>query len=390
MQIQYKTCKISDLVATTETVAGKSRVKTIAIDDQPMKPSDRFWQSMFSLFGFNKTIFRYFSHAETFDRISQVAKNDRIRVCIQDDNDSTTGNITMLGCSNPKKPVVAYDDIMELLEKKKPVADTDKGGIDYHNGIVRSNHKPAYAADWEVGGDLFSNRYVMDTPIDGYGKPSIYLSVLRAVCVNGAVMSAPAFRAMLNLGRGESDYTLPITRAMDSYNNEDGYLAVRQRIGSAQKSWASIAETQKLYKALQKAHSNGGIELNVDYLKNVKGWDGAKTQDNSPLMRAYNEMVGDITKVYGLANLDALSAKRQRALPAPCKVYDLMNFATEVASHHATPTGARIVQAFVGDLVAGGQEYDLEGTVDKFSDYRDLFIGNEDTIEAKVSLDQLN
>src|SRR5690242_21369888 len=48
------------------------------------------------------------------------------------------------------------------------------------------------------------------------------------------------------------------------------------------------------------------------------------------------------------SNLDALSAKRQRTLPARCKVYDLLNFASEVATHHATPAGERGLQGFVG------------------------------------------
>ena len=41
-------------------------------------------------------------------------------------------------------------------------------------------------------------------------------------------------------------------------------------------------------------------------------------------------------KLYGLANLDTLSPKRQRTLPVDCKVYDLLNFATEIATHHAS------------------------------------------------------
>lgn len=48
-------------------------------------------------------------------------------------------------------------------------------------------------------------------------------------------------------------------------------------------------------------------------------------------------MTGDTSRLYGLANLDALSAKRQRTLPVRCKVYelckvyDLLNFAPATA-----------------------------------------------------------
>jgi hypothetical protein len=62
-------------------------------------------------------------------------------------------------------------------------------------------------------------------------------------------------------------------------------------------------------------------------------------------------------RLHQMANLDALSAKRQRTLPAACRVYDLLNFASEVATLHATEMGNRLVQAFIGDLISG--EYDL-------------------------------
>ena len=75
---------------------------------------------------------------------------------------------------------------------------------------------------------------------------------------------------------------------------------------------------------------------------------------------------------YGLANLDALSAKRQRVLPSRCRVYDLLNFASEVATHHSTPAGSQSLQAFVGTTVA--DEFDLEGTASKGSEFADLFV----------------
>ena len=55
-----------------------------------------------------------------------------------------------------------------------------------------------------------------------------------------------------------------------------------------------------------------------------------------------------------------------------CTVYDLINFATEVASHHAEAEGARKIQAWVGDCLAN--EYDMEGTRDKITDFKDFHL----------------
>jgi hypothetical protein len=104
------------------------------------------------------------------------------------------------------------------------------------------------------------------------------------------------------------------------------------------------------------------------------------------LFRAFHKMTGDLSHIYGLANLDMLSAKRQRTLPTACKVYDLLNFASEVATHHANSSGHAAVQGFIGDLISG--EYDLEGTVDQFSDWRDFFIGHDDTTSTLADLNK--
>jgi hypothetical protein len=79
-----------------------------------------------------------------------------------------------------------------------------------------------------------------------------------------------------------------------------------------------------------------------------------------------------------------LSTKKQRVLPAACKVYDVLNFMSELATHHANFVGARRLQAMIGELV--GAEYDLEGTAEKYSDFRDFFIADEQAAEAKASL----
>ena len=42
------------------------------------------------------------------------------------------------------------------------------------------------------------------------------------------------------------------------------------------------------------------------------------------------------------------------------------------------------MQAYIGDLISG--EYDLEGTVDQFSDWRDFFIGNDGTASTMAAM----
>ena len=193
------------------------------------------------------------------------------------------------------------------------------------------------------------------------------------------------FRTSLALGKGADDVTPTITRALESFNSDDGFAALRQRIESAGKSWSSIYETQQLQKLLCSLHADKQLidspsadlkgNLIPDYFARSgpvrnEGAGGAGPT-NSRILTSFGKMTGDVQASYGLANLDSLSAKRQRTLPTDCKVYDTLNFATEVATHYATPKAARRLQAWVGQSVA--EEFDMEGTVDHFEDF-DAFL----------------
>ncbi len=360
--------RIQDL-GITPGVDGKggATVGAILIAGEPVKPSPRFWTSLHVRFGISANVFRYFSHAEVFRRISDVSANDRIRWTIERNE---AGQGTLLAVVNPTAPLIRHADLLELLGRY------DAEEVSYDKGVVRSRHAPRFSAPFAIGGDTFHNKYVLDTPIDGYGRPSIYLSLLRQVCSNGAIGYTPAFRSELALGRGEDGVRYSLTRALDGFNNEDGFGALRQRFEAATRSWASVREAHRLYRTLARLHNQG----QVPGCLRAAGGDGAALS----LLQHYHRVTGDLSELYGLANLDALSAKRQRTLPAACKVYDLLNLASELATHHAAAAGARSLQSFVGELVRG--EYDLEGTAEHFSDFRDFFLSDRAANETAAAL----
>jgi hypothetical protein len=128
---------------------------------------------------------------------------------------------------------------------------------------------------------------------------------------------------------------------------------LRQRFDSAQRSWASIREAEELYRVLARLHFRRG-------------------RKTDSILGDYYNVTGRLQELYGLANLEALGSKRQRVLPAKCRVYDLLNFASEVGTHHATPAGNRLLQAYIGNLIA--DEYDLEGSGDSVSEFNDFFV----------------
>ena len=350
-KFRYKAVNLGDIKVVTEPSkvrAGRNEVKEVVVEDEKFKPSNRFWTSLHARFGLPSNIYKYFDHNEVFQRVNERDAHAAVRLTIEEGQKGRRG--TLLGATNPMRPIVSHKDLMDILGNHS--VESQK----YHDGIVTSTHKLKNSDEFDILGDTFENQFTMSTPIDGYGMPNIYLSMLRMVCSNGMVAYSKAFRTALKLGRGDDDVTFAIDRAIDSFNNEEGFSALRQRMESGGQSWASLNETYNLTQLLHRAKLDDEID------------------NGKELLESYRKLTGDIATIYGLAQLNELTRKKMRALPSKATVYDLVNFATEVATHHAKDTyWSRKFHSFVGDII--GQEYDLEGTVKQYPDFKDWFAG---------------
>lgn len=362
----YGYTKVTDLqVETQEDPKKKRRMVTgVLVDGELVEPTPRFWVSLQALYGFSANIFEYFDYDEVFNRVSERRTNDRLRYCIQR---SPSRPPQLLAASRPEKALIQYDDAMEVLQQYHG------DEIQYLNGQVNSCHTPRIGSDsWNVGSDRLVNRFCMEIPIDGYGKPSIYLACVRLACTNGSVVRAPAFRTELNLGKGDDVVRASIIRALDGFNSDEGYSALKQRFTSAGQSWASVYEATSLYKVLIAMHSRD--RLIGQTVQRTRGEDaGDVEKTGSQLLTNFHKVTGDISSISGLASLDALSAKRQRSLPVKCSVYDLINLATEIGTHHSSEAGRQIMDGWVGGLIGSQEGYDMEGTKEKWTEFQDFF-----------------
>lgn len=333
----------------------KPVVSSVNIGSDRFRPSDRFWISMSARFGISPSIYKYFGYDEVFNRISRVAANDRVRVAIErrdgisEDDDRRD---MVLAATNPKRVLIGHSMLMDVLEE------AGNEGHKYLEGVVTSTHDLRNNDGFEILGDSFKSRFTMETPIDGYGKPNIYLTLLRMVCLNGMIGYAKAFRTQLEAGKGGDDVRFSLTRNIGSFDNEEGFSAMRQRFESAGQSWASLYEALLLSDTLYKAR--------------IKGALGTREQ-GAEIMTRFHEVTGDMVQHYGLVSLESLSKKRMQSLPARTTVYDLINFATEVATHHCNhPLWEKKIQSYVGNMIS--QEYDLEGTKEQYSEFADFFV----------------
>lgn len=365
----YRNVSLKDLVVRAEvTKTGKHKINAISLDGDDVNPSTRFWTSIFAKYGFNSQFFKYFEYGEVFNRIAERNGSDKVRVCVETKAlDGGKERKTALAATGVDRPLLKHDELVGLMK--------EFGGdqVQYSSGILSSVHAPRLdGGDFKVAGDDFCNRFQLQAPVDGFGNPNLYLMLLRQICGNGAVALTKAFRSQVAVGKGENS-VFALTKALEGFNNEEGFAAIRERFESAANSWASVYETAQLYRTIAKAANTGGIRGGKSVLTDKWGSkiEGAVTEE-LPILSAFHKMTGDVAMTYGISNLDALTVKRQRTLPTKCTVYDALNFATEVATHHATPEAARALQAWVGQQVAG--EYDMEGTKEKFGDFADFHV----------------
>ena len=331
-ELQYKILPLEG-IQVQNTADNKPLACKLRVQNKWYATSRRFWTSFFARFGFSDSIFKYYTHQEVFDRICERKPDTKLRFCLDDRR--------ALAISNPNKELMKVSSFEKIVHR---FAGED---VEYDGGVVTSTYTPTSGEHlFKIGPDAFYNRFMLETPMDGYGKPSIYLMMLRQVCSNGAVAYAPAFRTEITVG-DNPEYNLE--RALQSFDSDEGYSALRQRFEASQLAPASLWECLRLHKRLKGLNDKDAI-------------------------KAFDKVVGDIYNHYGVANLDAISEKKLRLLPAKCKVYDLINIASEVSTHKTKGEESRSLEAWLGSTISG--EFDLEGTSKAKGDFQGKFLDN--------------
>lgn len=303
--------------------------KTLTLKDREFRASQRFYGSLLSRFALSDSIFQYYSPEEVFARVSSVRGDDPIRYTVEKNPD---GDV-LLAVTAPTANAIELPQIEQLFAGHKAIETS------YYDGIVQAKFLPAGKDERDmIGDDEFQKRFALEVPIDGWGDPSTYTEMLRLICENGMVGRAAAFRQTINPGK---DPMATLDRTLSTFSSA-GFQAFRERLERAQFSPASVREAQWL-RSLMVKHPVGAHLLTTG---------------------RYDKLVGDFTSMYGLTNTSRVSTKRQSLLDAKCRVYDLINFVTELSSHHSYDfREQRAYMSFLGQLLCN--DYDMEGATDK-------------------------
>ena len=387
--VQYAKIKINEL-----NIIEKDGVPyQVKIEGQNFKITKRFLDSLCSRFGLSTSEFNHFSYNEVFERISKTNSQPQIQVTIQltraaDELSGAKFNLfgkeqygpefepKLLGVSNPEKTNLDLNDFAWVMQRAKPGWGYPESGSDiqYRDGVLLTRHIPSAEMKFCVGGDndQLESRFVLETPIDGYGKPTIWLGFILKNGMNSMVVYHKNFQSMINTGTDENQRET-LLRLIQSFNNEDGFADLKKRILTAQNSWSSIYEVVSLNKIIWSLNFNDFIVGWLD--KNYKEEVGIEQIKTDILLRI-QKLTGDLRAIFGIAQLDSLSEKKQHSLPTKASVYQLLSLASEYATHALFTNAARKLQQYIGDILS--KDFDLENSCDQFKRFEQFLTKGEE------------
>jgi len=324
---------------------------SLEIDGQILHTTDRFWKSFvtrYQKFGLSQNFMAsgLFDPSEVFDRIVKIDGNTEFDLAVETEDDLALGIIPADGKYCP------FNAGLDLLQKH--------GGtnIKYHDGVLSAVMKPILSGDKPriIGNDEMDQRYQFQLPVDGLGDPSFFLMLIRLICTNGMVAQTPAFRTQIKLGKAETIAAKSIVNTLDravaSFNNEDGFSMYHRRLEDAQYTIASVREVESVYTSL------------------------ASVLDHNPNAGQILYCFESLTKnpAHERVDLSEIDSKRKGLLKSMARVYDVINFVTEVSTHFASEEEAIPLNGMMGKIIT--TEFDLTRNEDNLpkGGFKDRFL----------------
>lgn len=322
----------------------------IEVDGVSMAATGAFWQSIFSRYAINSQIFNLFTPDEVFERIVDAHGDDKMQMMVYRSGESVTAE------ENPKPQAFStsllgrnfskFEQVLNMEVSDGATARFSSSG----NGRIVVESPMVGASDFEICGDAFGGYFVTSIPIDGYGNSTSAPMLLRRVCSNGAVAMAPVFQSKISKGTNAVETLNRITSSLTHYAGEEALLACRARFQTAAVSKASIREVMEFWSALCKQFP--GSDHNCK--------DQADKDLFTQAQNKFYALTGDAIALYGVFSNTAMSRRKMSLLESRCTMYELLNFATEVRSHHVNMAGKSTMDGMIGQTLA--TEFDLENS----------------------------
>jgi len=297
---------------------------SLSLYGEKFKLTPRFHKSLASELGIPYGVFDLFQPEEVMRRAAVVHPDLKLRVTL----DRKRGEA--LGVTERKGVPVPVKFVENTLR-----GDPRLREFSYRDGVITATL--ALSDSWFVKNDSEYHAHVQcRVPVDGVGRPDMNLATWRQVCENGAIAEAPIFRTKMEIKDNNGSH---FARLLKSFSNPEGIELLQERMTQAAETKASVGELYALEEVVRKVVPEGHNQL--------------------VLCDRLHEMAANPCVRYGVTELGKIGQKKRPLLPVDCSVSDLLNFASELATHHKNiTTDAKRLHAYVGTLLAKG--FDLE------------------------------
>ena len=301
-----------------------AKIKGLSIGQTTYKMSDRFYKTLASELGIPFGVFGFFSPLEVMTRAAEKEPDLPLRVTVD------TEQRQVLGLTQNKGLPMPVKYIENVLHEDRRLQE-----IEYGNGMLSAMLD--LDDPWDVPNDsTYHVRVRCRVPVDGVGMPDMSLATLRQVCSNGAVAETSLFRTKMEIKDNSGEH---FRRLLTSFSNPSGVEMLQERMCTAAGTKASVGEVVLL---------EGLIRRSV-----------ANTRNQMLLLERLYAIAEEPCVRYGVTDLATIGQKKRPLLPVGCSVADLLNFASELATHHREllkPDSS--IHSFAGTLLA--KDFDLE------------------------------
>ena len=303
----------------------ETKIKSLVIDNSAYKLSDRFYKTLAAELGIPYGVFGFFTPPEVMEHAAAKVPDLQLRVTVD------TEGRQALGLTQNKGLPMPINYIENVLHNDKRLTD-----VEYGDGVLSAMLD--LDDPWDVPNDsTYGMRVRCRVPVDGVGMPDMSLATWRQVCSNGAVAETSLFRTKMEIKDNSGEH---FRRLLASFSNPSGVEMLQERMCNAAETKASVGEVVLL---------EGLIRRSV-----------ANARNQMLLRECLNDVADNPCVRYGVTDLANIGQKKRPLLPVGCSVADLLNFASELGTHHSELLKSdSTLQSFSGTLLSKG--FDLEG-----------------------------
>ena len=298
--------------------------KGLSIDGEPYRPSERFLKGLALRMKVPLGVFELFTPLEVIRRAAERAPDLPLRLTVDREERRALALVEDKGVPLPAGSI-------EAIMREDPRLQE----FEYHDGVITGRFDLGEA--WDIPGDSTYGVHIStEVPVDGMGTPSTTLSTWRQVCANGAVAEAPMFRTKMEVKDSGGDH---FRRLLKSFSNPRGVELLHERLVAANGTKASVDEVFQAESFIRRQVRDARHQMLLcERLQDVA---------ENPCVR------------YGVTDLGAIGERRRGLLPTGASVADVMNFVSELNTHHGLLLkNQNAANALLGDFY--GRSFDLE------------------------------